>query len=50
MYVGDLIKNVDGLETINNDKCINGFEKFLKYHNEEILRLEGLNNLSSIGI
>ena len=50
LYSAYLIKNVDGLETINNDKCINGFEKFLKYHNEEILRLEGLNNLSSIGI
>ena len=45
-----IIKNVDGLEAINRNKCIDGFENFLEYHNDEILRLQGLNNLSSIGI
>lgn len=50
LYSAYLIKNVDGLEVINRNKCINEFENFLKYHNNEILRLRGLDNLSSIGI
>lgn len=51
LYSAYLIKNVErDLETINNDKCNEGFENFLEMHNKEILRLQGLNNLSSIGI
>ena len=51
LYSSYLIKNVNNdLETINNDKCIEGFEKFLGMHNKEIERLQGLNNLSSMGI
>lgn len=51
LYSSYLIKNVNSdLETINNDKCIEGFEKFLEFHNIEIDRLQRLNNLSSIGI
>lgn len=51
LYSSYLIKNVNSdLETINNDKCIEGFEKFLEFHNIEIDRLQRLNNLSSMGI
>ena len=51
LYSSYLIKNVNmDLKTINNDKCIEGFEKFLEYHNIEIERLQGLNNVSSIGV
>lgn len=50
IYSAYLIKNVDGLEIINNDRCIKDFEQFLVYHNTEVIRLRGLNNLSSIGI
>ena len=50
MYSAYLIKNVEGLENINNEKCIKYFDRFLEYHNKEILRLQGLDNLSSIGI
>lgn len=51
LYSSYLIKNVDmDLVTINNDKCIEGFKKFLKMHDKEIIRLQGLNNLSSMGI
>lgn len=50
IYSAYLIKNVDGLESINNDKCHNGFEEFIKYHNKEILRLQEFKNLSSMGI
>ena len=51
IYSAYLIKNVNGdLETIDNDKCIRDFDNFLKFHNKEIERLQGLNNLSSIGI
>lgn len=51
IYSAYLIKNVNGdLETIDNDKCIRDFDNFLKLHNIEIERLQGLNNLSSIGI
>lgn len=50
LYSAYLIKNVDGLETINNDRCVEDFDKFMKYHNKEILRLQGFKNLSSIGI
>ena len=50
MYSAYLIKNVEGLENINNEKCIKYFDRFSEYHNKEILRLQGLDNLSSIGI
>lgn len=51
LYSSYLIKNINSdLETINNDKCIEGFERFLEMHNKEIKRLQGLNNLSSMGI
>lgn len=51
LYSSYLIKNVNNdLETINQDKCIEGFEIFLEMHNKEIERLQGLNNLSSMGI
>lgn len=50
MYSAYLIKNIEGLENINNEKCIKDFDKFLEYHNKEILRIQGLNNLSSMGI
>ncbi|WP_437341883.1 transposase [Clostridium butyricum] len=50
IYSAYLIKNVDELESINNDKCHNGFEEFIKYHNKEILRLQEFKNLSSMGI
>lgn len=50
LYSAYLLKNVDGIDKINNNQCINDFDTFLKIHNEEIIRLQGLNNLSSIGI
>lgn len=50
LYSAYLLKNVDGLEIINNDKCNKDFNIFMEYHNEEIYRLKGLDNLSSIGI
>ena len=50
IYSAFLIKNVDGLENVNNDKCNEQFENFLINHNREIERLQGLNNLSSIGV
>ncbi|MBE1304080.1 transposase [Clostridium botulinum] len=52
LYSSYLIKNVnDDLKSINNELCIKDFNKFLKMHNKEILRLQGLkSNLSSMGI
>lgn len=50
IYSAFIIKNVDGLEVINNENCKSQFEEFLINHNKEIKRLQGLNNLSSIGI
>jgi hypothetical protein len=51
IYSAYLIKNVNGdLRTINDEQCIKYFDIFLKMHNKEILRLQGLNNLSSVGI
>ena len=51
LYSSYLIKNVNGdLKSIDNELCIKDFNKFLKMHNKEILRLQGLNNLSSMGI
>lgn len=51
LYSAYLIKNVnDNLESIDNERCVIDFDKFLKYHNEEIERLNILDNLSSMGI
>lgn len=51
LYSAYLIKNVNpDLETINNKKCIKDFDKFIALHDAEISRLQGLKNLSSIGI
>jgi len=51
MYSAYLIKNVnDDLCSIHLDKCSKGFDEFLELHNIEIVRLQGLNNLSSVGI
>ncbi|MGH4122062.1 MAG: hypothetical protein ACREV6_03905 [Clostridium sp.] len=51
IYSAYLIKNVnDDLCSIHLDNCNKGFNKFLELHNKEIERLQGLDNLSSIGI
>lgn len=51
LYSAYLIKNVnDDLKSINNNSCIKDFNKFLGLHDKEIIRLRGLNNLSSMGI
>ena len=51
MYSAYLIKNVnEDLETINQEKVEKGFNNFVKLHNEEMIRLTGKKNLSSIAI
>ena len=51
LYSAFLIMNVkDDLKTIDNELCNKKFDKFLDNHNKEIERLQGLNNLSSMGI
>jgi hypothetical protein len=51
IYSSYLIKNVkQDLKTIDNEMCVQNFEKFLKMHNKEIDRLSVLKNLSSIGV
>lgn len=50
LYSAFIIKNVDGLEIINNDKCNEQFEEFLINHNKEVERLQEFKNLSSVGI
>jgi len=51
LYSAYLIKNVnDDLKTINNDLCVIDFDNFIKLHDTEIVRLQSLNNLSSIGV
>ena len=51
IYSAYLIKNVnEDLKSINNEKCIKNFDSFLILHNKEVERLQGLNNLSSMGI
>jgi len=51
IYSAYLIKNVnDDLSSINNEQCTKDFDRFLELHNKEILRLQGLNNLNSMGI
>ena len=51
IYSSYLIKNVnEDLKSINDNKCTKDFNKFLEMHNKEILRLQGLDTLSSMGI
>ncbi|HEY5561169.1 MAG TPA: transposase [Clostridiaceae bacterium] len=51
IYSAYLIKNVNiDLKSVNNEKCSNDFDKFLEMHNKEILRLEVMSNLSSMGV
>lgn len=51
MYSAFLIMNINSdLETFNQEKCNIRFEKFLKLHNDEVRRLTGKKNLSSIAI
>lgn len=51
IYSSYLIKNVvNDKETIDNELCIKDFDKFLEMHNDEVLRLGGNKNLSSMGI
>jgi len=51
MYSAYLIKNVnEDLCSIHLENCSKGFDRFLELHNREILRLQGLDNLSSVGV
>lgn len=51
MYSAFLIMNVeDDLQSVNNGKCIDTFDNFLKLHNLEVKRLKGNKNLGSIAI
>lgn len=51
MYSAYLIKNVnEDLSSINNEQCTIDFDKFLKLHNKEVQRLQGQENLISMGI
>ena len=51
MYSAFLIMNVnEDLKSFNVDKCDERFEKFYELHEEEVARLKGNKNLSSIAI
>ena len=51
MYSAFLIMNVDNdLKGINQKKCNERFDSFLKLHDIEVERLTGKKNLSSIAI
>ena len=51
MYSAFLIMNVgDDLRSIDRDKCIVRYKKFLALHNVEVQRLKCKNNLISMGI
>ena len=51
MYSAFLIMNINpDLKTFNLEKCNSRFSKFLNLHNQEIRRLLGNKNLSSMGI
>lgn len=51
MYSAFLIQHVnDDLKTVNNELCNEDFDNFIKLHNVEIQRLQGKQNLSSMGI
>lgn len=49
LYSAFLIKNVMGdLSTIDNDKCVKEFDRFLKLHDKEIGNLDNINKSSAI--
>lgn len=51
MYSAFLIMNINSdLKSFNLDKCNRRFEHFYELHNQEVLRLQGNHNLSSIAI
>lgn len=51
MYSAFLIMNISpDLKTFDLEKCNSRFENFLNLHNQEIERLQGCKNLSSIGV
>ena len=51
MYSAFLIMNVnEDLKSFNIEKCNERFEKFYELHEEEVARLKGNKNLSSIAI
>lgn len=50
IYSAFIIKNVENLTKVDNDKCKQQFDEFLVNHNKEIERLQGFKNLSSMGI
>nr|WP_317280341.1 transposase [uncultured Fusobacterium sp.] len=51
LYSSFLIMNInEDLETYNLEKCNERFDNFLALHKNEVLRLSGNKNLSSIGI
>lgn len=51
MYSAFLIMNINpDLKTFNLDKCDERFEYFYELHNQEVKRLQGNKNLSSIAI
>lgn len=51
MYSAFLIMNVsEDLKSVDKNRCKETYRNFLKLHNEEIKRLVGNKNLSSIGI
>ena len=51
LYSAFLIMNAnDDLQTINKEKCDKTYENFRLLHDQEIIRLRGNKNLSSIGI
>lgn len=51
LYSSFLIMNInEDLETYNLEKCNERFDNFLELHKNEVLRLSGNKNLSSIGI
>ena len=51
LYSSFLIMNIsEDLETYNLEKCNKRFNNFLELHKNEVLRLSGNKNLSSIGI
>lgn len=51
LYSSYLLMNMnEDLKTMNQEKCEMNFERFLIKHNQEVERLKGKKNLSSIGI
>lgn len=51
LYSAFLIMNVNNdLKSINDEECESKFDKFIELHDKEISRLQGSNNISSMGI